>query len=100
MIIYVDPAFHENHGHILSTGHQFRFCLDFAEIHPGCHHSSIYNRNPLIRVVGGKGIVIGVCPVHISHIARIEGGDRRIFLLCHTAISLTLVFALARKNQN
>jgi hypothetical protein len=87
MTINVDSAFHENRGHILSAGHPGRFCLDVPEIHPDGHHPSIYNRNPLIRVGRGKGIVVGVCPVHVSYISRIEGRNRRVFLLRHTRIS-------------
>jgi hypothetical protein len=89
MTINVDSAFHENHGHILSAGHPGRFCLDVPEIHPGGHHPSIYNRNPLIRVSRGKGIVVGVCPVHISHKSWIEGRNRGILLLRHAKTSLT-----------
>jgi len=89
MTIDVDSVFHENHGHILSAGDPSCLCFDLSEVHPSGHHPFIYDRNPLIRVSRSKGIVVGVCPVHISHIAWIERGDRRVFLLCHTAISLT-----------
>jgi hypothetical protein len=84
MTINVDSAFHENHGHILSAGHPGRVCPDLPEIYPSGHHPSIHDRNPLIRVSRGKGVVVGVCPVHISQISWIEGRDRRRFFLGHT----------------
>jgi len=89
MIINVDTAFHEDHGHVLSAGNPGRFCLDLPEIRPSGDHPFIYDRNPLIGMGRGKGVIVGVCPVHISHISWIEGGDWRVFLLCHMEISLT-----------
>jgi hypothetical protein len=90
MIINVDSSFPEDHSTLMSAGNPGCFCLDLPEIHPGGNHPSIYDRNPLIGIGRGKGVVVGVCPVHIPHIARIERGNRGVFLHCHTAISLTL----------
>jgi hypothetical protein len=87
MTINVDSAFYEDHGHVLSAGNPGRFCLDLPEIPSSGHHPSIYDRNPLIRVSRGKGIVVGVRPVHVSYVSRIEGRNRRVCLLRHKEIS-------------
>jgi hypothetical protein len=89
MTIYVDSALHEDDSNVPSACDSDRFSLHLPEVYARGYYSAIDNGNPLVGVVHGEGIIVGVCPIHILHISWVEGRHRRVFLFGHMEISLT-----------